>query len=186
MDLNDLNNDLNANQIDSSMSNQITSFDADLDQPSKHIQDTLEDMQDIDSTMDVTSSAVPKLFDDQTVMINDEVSIAEIKRTETGESGDIELAPVPSVPVSERQNKTKRKIRKIIIDDIKEIDSASMKIQLSDTSNILGQLELAPPTRRLMQLKETSGVDKMFSLTSRPLHNKNLSKVADFSLKLIK
>jgi cohesin complex subunit SCC1 len=52
-----------------------------------------------------------------------------------------------------------------------------MKTQLSDTSNILGQLELAPPTRRLMQLKETSGVDKMFSLTSRPLHNKALLKV---------
>ncbi len=177
MDLNDLNNDLNGNGMDTTLGNQVTSFSADLDQPSKQIEDTLEDMQDIESTMDVTTSAVPKLFDDQTVLPSDEITATdEANTTPTGafEPGEIELAPAV---VSEKQTKAKRRIRKLIIDDVKEIDSVSMKTQLSDTSNILGQLELAPPTRRLMQLKETSGVDKMFSLTSRPLHSKALLKV---------
>lgn len=52
-----------------------------------------------------------------------------------------------------------------------------MKAQLSDTSSILGTLELAPPTRKLMQWKETGGVDKLFFMTSRPLHCKALSKL---------
>jgi hypothetical protein len=52
-----------------------------------------------------------------------------------------------------------------------------MKAQLSDTSSILGTLELAPPTRKLMELKETGGVDKLFFMTSRPLHSKQLSKL---------
>lgn len=52
-----------------------------------------------------------------------------------------------------------------------------MKSQLSDTSAISGSLELAPPTRKLMQWKETGGVDKLFSMTSRTLRNKTLCKL---------
>ncbi len=77
---------------------------------------------------------------------------------------------------AEKQIRSRRRRNKLIIDDIKEIDSAAMKSQLNDTSSILGTLELAPPTRKLMQLKETGGVDRLFAMTCRPLHSKLLSK----------
>lgn len=182
----------------------MTSFNTDLEQPSLNviIDGTLGETQDINSTVDVPNpiegeADVPKLFEDQTVNPEEQITVVtedtaeekenlndtvtaelELAKVETAfEPVDIELAPVnPSTTVVEKQIRTKRR-RKLVIDEVKEIDSASMKNQLSDTSNILGGLELAPPTIRLMQLKETSGVDKMFSLTSRPLHNKTLLKL---------
>ena len=78
--------------------------------------------------------------------------------------------------VVEKQIRTKRR-RKLIIDDVKEIDSATMKSQLSDTGAILGSLEMAPPTRKLMQWKENGGVDRLFVMTSRPLYSKALQKL---------
>ncbi len=141
-----------------------------MDQPSNNL-----GLEDIDNTIEVTNpidGCVPNLFEDQTVNPTEEESP---NKSQNGkENSTLELAPV-----QEKEKKiAKRRIRKLIIDDVKEIDSASMKTQLSDTSNIIGQLELAPPTRRLMQLKETSGVDKMFSMTSRPLHSKTLLRVS--------
>ncbi len=138
-------------------------------------------------------TVVPALFEDQpTVMPNDEPAekIARLEQDKNDSSTSLEenkenknvenenTAPADSVPaaVFEKQVRTRRR-RKLIIDEIKEIDSGTMKNQLSDTSAILGQLELAPPTRRLMQLKETSSIEKMFFSTSRPLHCKLLLKV---------
>lgn len=159
----------------SAVGNEINSFNVDLDQPSNNL-----GLEDIDNTIEVTNpidGVVPNLFEDQTVNPTEEELLND-KSHETGkETGSLlELAPVN--PAAEKKT-VKRRVRKLIIDDVKEIDSASMKTQLSDTSNIIGQLELAPPTRRLMQLKETSGVDKMFSMTSRPLHSKTLLKVSN-------
>lgn len=54
-----------------------------------------------------------------------------------------------------------------------------MKAQLSDTTSILGTLELAPPTRKLMLLKETGGVDKLFAMTGRPIHSKLVARVSE-------
>ncbi len=67
----------------------------------------------------------------------------------------------------------KRK-RKLVVDEMKEIDSGSMKTQLSDTTDIVGVLELAPPTRRLMYLKETGGIEKLFSLSATSIYSKTL------------
>ena len=60
---------------------------------------------------------------------------------------------------------------------MKEIDSVSMKTQLSDTTDIVGVLELAPPTRRLMHLKETGGIEKLFSLSATSMFSKTLQQV---------
>lgn len=129
---------------------------------------------------------MPELFEEQpTVLPHDEPAekIARLEQDDSAtsleenkENKDYENIPEIAAPVPEKQVRTRRR-RKLIIDEIKEIDSGTMKTQLSDTSTILGQLELAPPTRRLMQLKETSSIDKMFSTTSRPLHSKVLLKV---------
>lgn len=52
-----------------------------------------------------------------------------------------------------------------------------MKAQLSDTSDIITTLDLAPPTKRLMHWKETGGVEKLFALPGRPLPARVLFKV---------
>jgi cohesin complex subunit SCC1 len=78
--------------------------------------------------------------------------------------------------IVEKQIRNRRR-RKLVVDEVKEIDSATMKAQLSDTSSILGTLELAPPTRKLMLLKEIGGVDKLYCMTGRIVHNKAISKV---------
>ncbi|CAG2065528.1 unnamed protein product [Timema podura] len=51
-----------------------------------------------------------------------------------------------------------------------------MKAQLSDTSDIVTTLDLAPPTKRLMHWKETGGVEKLFALPGRPIPARVLSK----------
>lgn len=76
--------------------------------------------------------------------------------------------------------KAKRK-RKLIVDEVKNISGEEMKNQLSNTSDIVTTLDLAPPTRRLMHWKETGGVEKLFTLPARPIPSRVLFKV---SLKL--
>lgn len=74
--------------------------------------------------------------------------------------------------------KTKRK-RKLIVDEIKNISGEEMKNQLSDTSDIVTTLDLAPPTKRLMHWKETGGVEKLFALPARAIPARALSRVFD-------
>ena len=74
------------------------------------------------------------------------------------------------------ERKGKRK-RKLIVDEQKGIPSETMKLQLSDTADIVTTLDLAPPTKRLMQWKETGGVEKLFALSGRLIVSKALAKV---------
>ncbi|KAL1123634.1 hypothetical protein AAG570_002710 [Ranatra chinensis] len=71
--------------------------------------------------------------------------------------------------------KTKRK-RKLIVDEVKNISGEEMKAQLSDTSDIVTTLDLAPPTKRLMHWKETGGVEKLFALPGRNISARCLFK----------
>jgi len=73
----------------------------------------------------------------------------------------------------------KRK-RKLIVDEVKNISGEEMKAQLSDTSDIVTTLDLAPPTRRLMHWKETGGVEKLFALPGRPIPARSLFRVIAF------
>ena len=74
------------------------------------------------------------------------------------------------------ERKAKRK-RKLIVDDHKGIPSETMKMQLSDTSDIVTTLDLAPPTKKLMHWKETGGVEKLFALPGRAILSKRINKV---------
>lgn len=76
----------------------------------------------------------------------------------------------------------KRK-RKLIVDEVKNISGEEMKSQLSDTSDIVTTLDLAPPTRRLMHWKETGGVEKLFALPGRPIPARALFRVTPRWLK---
>lgn len=71
--------------------------------------------------------------------------------------------------------KTKRK-RKLIVDEVKNISGEEMKAQLSDTTDIVTTLDLAPPTKRLMHWKETGGVEKLFALPGRHIPARALFK----------
>lgn len=84
------------------------------------------------------------------------------------------LAPVDA-SVLKGFTKTKRK-RKLIVDEVKNISGEEMKNQLSDTSDIITTLDLAPPTKRLMHWKETGGVEKLFALPARPIPARALFK----------
>jgi hypothetical protein len=74
------------------------------------------------------------------------------------------------------EKKGKRK-RKLIVDEQKGIPSETMKLQLSDTSEIVTTLDLAPPTKKLMNWKETGVVEKLLVLPGRPIISKITSKV---------
>jgi cohesin complex subunit SCC1 len=91
-------------------------------------------------------------------------------------SDEFILPPITTAQTPAARQAIKRK-RKLIVDEIKEIDSGSMKTQLSDTTDIVGVLELAPPTRRLMHLKETGGIEKLFSFSATSIFSKTLQQV---------
>uniref|UniRef100_A0A665TU98 Double-strand-break repair protein rad21 homolog A-like n=1 Tax=Echeneis naucrates TaxID=173247 RepID=A0A665TU98_ECHNA len=82
------------------------------------------------------------------------------------------------IDITVKETKAKRK-RKLIVDSVKELDSKTIRAQLSDYSDIVTTLDLAPPTKKLMMWKETGGVEKLFSLPAQPLWNARLLKVTN-------
>ncbi|KAJ1521100.1 hypothetical protein ONE63_002802 [Megalurothrips usitatus] len=104
--------------------------------------------------------AESSLPDQTTLLQNEEESFA--------------LAPVDT-SVLKGFTKAKRK-RKLIVDETKNISGEEMKSQLSDTTDIVTTLDLAPPTKRLMHWKETGGVEKLFALPGRALPARILFK----------
>ncbi|KAJ8960631.1 hypothetical protein NQ318_013923 [Aromia moschata] len=91
--------------------------------------------------------------------------VAEQTTLLQNEEESFALAPVDASALK-GLTKTKRK-RKLIVDEVKNISGEEMKNQLSDTSDIVTTLDLAPPTKRLMHWKETGGVEKLFALPAR-------------------
>ncbi|CAG9766759.1 unnamed protein product [Ceutorhynchus assimilis] len=108
----------------------------------------------------------PPLADRTTLLQNEEESFA--------------LPPVDAAALKDMFvlgiTKTKRK-RKLIIDEVKNISGEEMKNQLSDTSDIVTSLDLAPPTKRLMHWKETGGVEKLFALPGRAIPARLLFRI---------
>ncbi|KAJ7999941.1 hypothetical protein DPEC_G00199620 [Dallia pectoralis] len=80
------------------------------------------------------------------------------------------------IDITVKETKAKRK-RKLIVDNLKELDSKTIRAQLSDYSDIVTTLDLAPPTKKLMMWKETGGVEKLFSLPAQSLWNSKLLKM---------
>ena len=71
------------------------------------------------------------------------------------------LEPIEQSLGFERRKKRRKKLG-IIIDEIKTLSGEEMKSQLSDTSDICAELDLAPPSKKLMYLKRTAGIEKLF------------------------
>ncbi|CAF4600536.1 unnamed protein product [Rotaria socialis] len=92
-------------------------------------------------------------------------------------SDEFILPPISATAQTPAARQAIKRKRKLVIDEVKEIDSGSMKTQLSDTTDIVGVLELAPPTRRLMHLKETGGIEKLFSFSATSIFSKTLQQL---------
>lgn len=91
---------------------------------------------------------MPTMTDQTTLVPNEEEAFA--------------LEPID---ITVKETKAKRK-RKLIVDSVKELDSKTIRAQLSDYSDIVTTLDLAPPTKKLMMWKETGGVENFFSTCS--------------------
>ncbi|GFO10314.1 double-strand-break repair protein rad21-like protein [Plakobranchus ocellatus] len=108
-------------------------------------------------------SAVSSIGGEQTTLVQNEE-----------EAFALEPLDITSVPGTVTKGKRKRKL---IVDEQKGIPSETMKLQLSDTSDIVTSLDLAPPTKKLMLWKETNGVEKIFVLSGRAIISKRVFKL---------
>ncbi|XP_076437777.1 double-strand-break repair protein rad21 homolog A-like isoform X2 [Babylonia areolata] len=115
-----------------------------------------------------SSSAMSSGIEQTTLVHNEEEAFA------------LEPLDVTAVPGgTERKGKRKRKL---IVDEQKGIPSETMKVQLSDTSDIVTTLDLAPPTKKLMHWKETGGVEKLFALPGRAIVSRTTVRLFTKSL----
>ncbi|XP_029281977.1 double-strand-break repair protein rad21-like protein 1 [Cottoperca gobio] len=71
------------------------------------------------------------------------------------------LEPVTVTPNCEKK-RGKRK-RKLVVDQTKELTNEFIREQLSNYSDLVAPLDMAPATLQLMQWKESGGSDKLFA-----------------------
>ncbi|XP_046914255.2 RAD21 cohesin complex component verthandi [Dermatophagoides farinae] len=84
------------------------------------------------------------------------------------------LEPIdPQIGVLDKKRKRRKKIG-MVIDEVKTLSGEEMKAQLSDTSDIVTNLDLAPPNKMLMNWKKTGLSDKLFTLPERSISAKAL------------
>uniref|UniRef100_A0A8C1E423 RAD21 cohesin complex component like 1 n=1 Tax=Cyprinus carpio carpio TaxID=630221 RepID=A0A8C1E423_CYPCA len=85
------------------------------------------------------------------------------------------LAPVAGTPSSARKRSSRK--RKLVIDRSKELTNDDIRNQLGDCSDLLTPLEIAPPTRQLMEWRESGGVKQLFSSFCLPLFHPDLKQL---------
>ncbi|KAF1390147.1 hypothetical protein PFLUV_G00055090 [Perca fluviatilis] len=102
----------------------------------------LNHQQDADKKMMVTPTQ-----SETTLLANEEEAFA--------------LEPVTITPNSEKK-RGKRK-RRLVVDQSKELTNDFIREQLSDYSDLVAPLDMAPPTLQLMQWKESGSADKLFT-----------------------
>eukprot|EP00062_Callorhinchus_milii_P025948 gi/632987506/ref/XP_007882596.1/ PREDICTED: double-strand-break repair protein rad21 homolog isoform X1 [Callorhinchus milii] len=85
------------------------------------------------------------------------------------------LQPVDTT-VSSGKKRGKRR-RNLTVDCVKELDSKTIREWISDFSDIITTIDLAPPTKRLMIWKESGGVEKLQSEPAQYLISCRLLKL---------
>lgn len=73
------------------------------------------------------------------------------------------LEPLEAGALDRLPRRNARK-RRLIIDEQKNINGEEMKANMADYSDTLQSLDLAPPTKKLMRMKEAGAVEKLFQL----------------------
>lgn len=85
---------------------------------------------------------------------------------------------------NKEKKKGKRK-RKLIVDEAKELNNEDIRGQLADYLDLIAEMEMAPPTRQLMQWKENGGVDKLFAQPCSSVTNPQIKEVKKRLVNLI-
>ncbi|KAJ7332185.1 hypothetical protein JRQ81_014365, partial [Phrynocephalus forsythii] len=85
------------------------------------------------------------------------------------------LEPIDDSVLIKKQ-RSKRK-RKLLVDVVKEISRSNMENQLLNYKDTLATLDIAPPTKRLMVLKELGSVAQLLNTPTHPLINEDLKKL---------
>lgn len=83
-----------------------------------------------------------------------------------------------------QKKKGKRK-RCLIVDQAKELSNDSLRGQISDFSDLVVTVDLAPPTRQLMLWKESGGADKLFAQPCSTVLAPQINEVKNFSNKVL-
>ncbi|XP_039240841.1 double-strand-break repair protein rad21-like protein 1 isoform X3 [Pipra filicauda] len=94
------------------------------------------------------------------------------------------LEPVDDTAVTSRK-KNKRK-RKLLVDVHKELSCSAIYNQLTNCTDILATLDLAPPTKKTMMWKEWGGVDKLLSHSTQPVVHADLQKLFEKCFKSVR
>ncbi|XP_036386717.1 double-strand-break repair protein rad21-like protein 1 [Megalops cyprinoides] len=90
---------------------------------------------------------------------NAEISTLDETTLLANEEEGFALEPVSVTPSSERKRvKTKRRL---LVDREKELSNEEIRNQIADSSDLVVPLDMAPPTRLLMEWKETGGVEQL-------------------------
>ncbi|KFQ20321.1 Double-strand-break repair protein rad21-like 1, partial [Mesitornis unicolor] len=102
---------------------------------------------------DTTIKKVNHLVNETVILLNEEEGFV--------------LEPIEDTAVTQRK-KNKRK-RKLLVDAEKELSCKAIYNQLTNCTDILATLDLAPPTKKTMMWKKSGGVDKLLSLAAQPV-----------------
>lgn len=81
-------------------------------------------------------------------------------------------------PRNSRTNQKTGKKRKQILDEETQLSGASFKSQLLNTSDIVKGLDLAPPTKQVMEYTSTIDSDTLFGFPGRPHSSQQLLNVS--------
>jgi len=93
-------------------------------------------------------------------------------------SDEFVLAPVDATLAGEHARCRTRRRRRLVVDTAMMIPSETIKRNISNVDDVVLQsVDLAPPTKRLMACKETSSIDKMFTLPGCHLASSKLLQV---------
>ncbi|XP_063260495.1 double-strand-break repair protein rad21-like protein 1 [Prinia subflava] len=85
------------------------------------------------------------------------------------------LEPVDDTAVTQRTKKQRK--RKLLVDVEKELSCQTIYKQLTNCTDLLATLDLAPPTKKTMMWKEWGGVDKLLSSAAHPVGHAQLQKL---------
>ncbi|XP_026868029.2 double-strand-break repair protein rad21-like protein 1 isoform X2 [Electrophorus electricus] len=85
------------------------------------------------------------------------------------------LESVAVTPSSDRKRGNRK--RKLVVDQYKELSNDTIRAQLNDCSDILASLDMAPPTRQLLEWKENGGADYLFSHFCIPVTHSDLQQL---------
>ncbi|NXC85929.1 RD21L protein, partial [Cercotrichas coryphoeus] len=91
------------------------------------------------------------------------------------------LEPLDDTAVTQRKKKQRK--RKLLVDAEKELSRQTIYKQLTNCTDLLATLDLAPPTKKTVMWKESGGVDKLLFHPAQPVVHAQLLKTDRFKMR---